>query len=76
MTSYCISLHRKNGSVRLKHEAELSAMESVWRQIHALSATHGEPGEYFEVSDESGGIVIRVGVMTTRTVTQSRLRAA
>ena len=76
MTSYSISLHRENGSIRLKHEADLSAMEAVWRQIQHISTSVGQPGEYFEVSDESGGIVIRVGVMTTRTVTQSRLRAA
>lgn len=50
-------------------------MEAVWRQIHAISTSVGEAGEYFEVSDESGGIVIRIGVMTNRTA-QSRLRAA
>ena len=74
MTNFSISLHRENGSVRLKHEAELSAMEAVWRQIQIISTSVGQAGEYFEVSDESGGIVI--GVMTNRTLAQSRLRAA
>ena len=76
MTTYSISLHRKNGTIRLKHDVELSAMEAVWRQLHNISASFGQAGEYFEVFDENGGIVIRIGVMTNKAVAQSRLNAA
>ena len=75
MTKYCISLYRQSGALRLKCDVSASAIESVWRQIHALSASVGQPGDYFEVSDDNGGIVIRIGVMTNRTA-QSRLKAA
>ena len=76
MTSYCISLHRKNGTIRFEDKVELPAMEAVWRQLHVISTTIGQTGEYLEVADESGGIVIRIGVMTDKVVARSLLRAA
>ena len=76
MTSYSISLHRKNGTIRLNDIVELPAMEAVWRQLHAISASVGQAGEYLEVADENGGIVIRIGVMTEKVIARSWLRAA
>jgi hypothetical protein len=64
MTLYHFQMIDPTGGRRDMKTVELGDMTAVWREIGALAFAHASKGGQIRVKNESGGIVVLVGVST------------
>ncbi len=76
MTLYHFQMIDPTGGRRVMKTVELGDMIAVWREIGALAFANASTGGQIRVINESGGIVVLVGVSTAITLFPALLARA
>jgi hypothetical protein len=66
MRQYRLRLIGMNGEARIEKILEQPTLAAVWLELAEIAETHGLDGEFLQVFDDIGEMVIRVGVATAR----------
>jgi hypothetical protein len=76
MRQYRLRLIGLNGEARIEKVMEQPTLSAVWRELAVIAEALGQAGEFLQVIDECGEMVIRVGVATARSAASETRRAA
>jgi hypothetical protein len=71
MGVYDFEVLKDGGVVATKQTIALPDTSAAWPKIAELARTFDEPGHKFRVKDETGRIVILIGVVTLRNSTRA-----
>jgi hypothetical protein len=66
MRQYRLRLIGMNGEARIEKILEQPTLNAVWLELAEIAETRGQDGEFLQVIDDNGEMVIRVGVATAR----------
>lgn len=66
MRQYRLRLIGMNGEARIEKILEQPTLTAVWLELAEIAETRGLDGEFLQVIDDNGEMVIRVGVATAR----------
>jgi hypothetical protein len=56
----------QGGEIRRQAKVTMPCLAAIWRELAAVAVKFGNPGEFLQVLDPQGEMIIRVGVATAR----------
>ncbi len=74
MKRYEFLVHNSDGVLRTPVSLEMKDITSVWDHIGELSNVYNRPGSRIAVKDETGSVIISVGVVSARKMKESPAR--
>jgi hypothetical protein len=76
MRQYRLRLIGIDGEARIEKVIVQPTLSAVWLELAVIAEALGRAGEFLQVIDECGEMVIRVGVATARSAASETRRAA
>ena len=70
MKRYDFLVRNRDGLMRTPVSLEMKDITSVWDHIGELSNVYNGPGSRIVVKDETGSVIISVGVVSARKMTE------